>query len=138
MNTGKGHWVFTGKKTKNVTLSEYDKREIEIFFQPIIENFKIEYIKKNPNKEFNYLIDIYSKWHGSNFYFCEKYKSESKNRIADEFEVKFLRLKLIEKNVFELSYFRHTGQWQTVVPFGMNRKDCIEMILSNPVFHPIG
>jgi hypothetical protein len=138
MNTRKGYWGFSRTNSKNVKPSEYNKIEIKLYFQPLIENFKSQFIKENPNKEFNYLIDIYSKWYGNYFYFCEKYKSERENRMVDEFEVKFLRLKFIEKNLFELSYFRHTGQWQTVVPFGMTCHDCKEMILSNPVFHPIG
>jgi hypothetical protein len=138
MNARKGYWGFSSTNSKSVKPSEHNKIEIKIYFQPLIENFKNQFINANPNKEFNYLIDIYSKWHGNYFYFCEKYKSERENRIVDEFEVKFLRLKFIEKNLFELSYFRHTGQWQTVVPFGMTCQDCKEMILSNPVFHPIG
>jgi len=138
MNNRKGYWGFSGTKSKNVKPSEYDKIEIIKYFQPLIEKFKSHCIKKNPNKNFNYLIDIYSKWTGNYFYICEKYKSETENRIADEFEVKLLRLKFIEKNLFELSYFRHTGQWQTVVPLGMTCQECKEMILSNPVFQPIG
>jgi len=137
MKVSKGFWSISGPKSINVKPSENVKIEIKQYFQPLIEDFKIQCIMKNPNKEFNYLIDIYSKWNRNYFYFCEKYKSESENRLADEFEVKFLRLKFIEKNLFELSYFRHTGQWQTVIPFAMTIEECKEMILSNPVFQPI-
>jgi len=35
--------------------------------------------------------------------------------LADEFEEKFVRLKITGKNQFEFSYFRHTGQWFLVV-----------------------
>ncbi len=68
---------------------------------------------------------------------CEKFKSERPNRLYDEFEVKFVRLKYTGKNQFEFSYYRHTGQWHLVAQ-GLTLDECMEMILLNPVFQPTG
>ena len=91
--------------------TDYEKNRIESQCQPLIEKLKSQYVSKNPEKKYNYLVDIYIKWYRDYLYFCEKYKSESSNRIADEFEDKFVRLKIIKKDKFEISYMRHTGKW---------------------------
>ena len=127
----------SSKTSLKIKLSESDKNNIQDYFLPLVESFKKQYILKNPNKEFDYLIDIYSMWYQNYFYLCGKFKSEHPNRLADEFEVKFARLKYTGKNQFDISYFRHTGQWQLVAK-GLTLDDCKEMILSIPVFQPIG
>ncbi|MBY0481189.1 MAG: hypothetical protein K2Q21_07530 [Chitinophagaceae bacterium] len=98
------------KKQKN---TDEQKHELSLFFEPLILQFKKELQKIKPNKKFNYVVDIYTKWYQTYFYFCKKYKSESENRIADEFETKFVRLEFISENNFNFSYFRHTdnGIW---------------------------
>jgi len=133
----KKYWVFSPVKNSKTKPSEFDKISIQNYFQPLVESFKSQYIKENLNKKFNYLIDVYSKWYQNYFYLCEKFKSEHPNRLTDEFEVKFIRLKYTGKNQFDFSYFRHTGQWHLVAD-GLTLDECREMILSNPVFQPIG
>ena len=123
-------------KSASTKLSESEKVEIQKYFQPLVDDFKKEYITANPDKETNYPIDIYSKWNQNYFYLCEKFKSEHPNRLVDEFEEKFLRLKHTGKNQFEFSYFRHTGQW-SLVAVGLTMEECRDLILSNPNFQPI-
>jgi len=136
MTKNNKYWVLSSGKSTNVKPSESDKTRIQNYFLPLIESFKGQYIKENPDKEFNYLIDIYSKWYQNYFYLCEKFKSEHPNRLTDEFEMKFARLKFTVKDQFELSYFRHTGQWHLIAD-SLTLEDCRDMISSNPVFHPI-
>lgn len=94
-------------------------------------------IKENPDKRYNYLVDVYTKWYQRYFYFCEKFKSEFPDRIYDEFEVRFVRLENTGKDRFDFSYFRHTGQWFQVAT-ELTLKECLEMIQQNPNFQPIG
>lgn len=129
-------WVSSPKKVSKAELSESYKISIQNYFQPLVDEFKRQYIKKNPNKEFNYLIDIYSKWYQNYFYLCEKFKSEHPDRLVDEFEEKFVRMKFTGVNQFEFAYFRHTGQWFLVAD-GLTMEDCRDMILSNPNFQPM-
>ncbi|NQV01519.1 MAG: hypothetical protein HQ542_02655 [Bacteroidia bacterium] len=118
-------------------ISEFEKQKITDGCQPLVEQFKIQYIRSNPDKQFNYLIDIYTRWRGNYLYFCEKYKSEGENRIADEFEVKFVRLEYIGRDKFKLSYFRHTEQWFQVAT-DLTLQDCLDMMREIPTFQPIG
>jgi len=129
-------WVHTTNKTIGKPTPS-DKQEVETFFQPLIEQFKKQFIKEKASGPFDYITDIYPKWYRSYFYLCAKYKSEHPNRIQDEYEEKFARLTFIKQGVFDIAYFRHTGQW---FPIGENLglEKCREMILSNPVLHPIG
>lgn len=83
------------------------------------------------------MIDIYTRWRGNYLYFCEKYKSEGENRIADEFEVKFVRLEHIGHDKFNLSYFRHTEKWFQVET-DLTLSDCLKMMKEIPTFQPIG
>jgi hypothetical protein len=99
------------EKNSKPKLSESDKITVQNYFQPLVDDFKKQFVKENPDKKSNYLIDVYSKWYQNYFYLCEKFKSEHPNRLTDEFEEKFVRLKFSGNNRFEFSYFRHTGQF---------------------------
>jgi hypothetical protein len=79
---------------------------------------------------------IKTTWYRNYFYLCEKFKSESPNRMVDEFETKFVRLEYKGKDSFDFSYFRHTGAWHLVAQ-SLSLEDCKELILSNPNFQPI-
>jgi len=127
--------VEPGKSRK--TISDFEKQQISDHCQPLVEQFKIQYIRSNPDKRFNYLMDIYTRWRGTYLYFCEKYKSEGENRIADEFEVKFVRLEYIGRDTFHLSYFRHTEQWFQVATY-LSLQDCLTMMRDIPTLQPIG
>ncbi|MFH0864878.1 MAG: hypothetical protein V1904_01695 [Bacteroidota bacterium] len=129
-------WVYKPAKRKTIS-NESEKNKIENYCQPLVEEFKKQYIKKNPDKRFNYMMDIYTKWKGNYFYFIQKYKSEHPDRTADEFEEKFVRLEYTGKDSFRFSYFRHTGQW-FLVAVDLTLKDCLEMMRDNPSFQPIG
>ena len=118
-------------------LTDYEKNRIESQCQPLIEKLKSLYVSKNPDKKFNYLVDIYIKWYRDYLYFYEKNKSESLNRIADEFEDRFVRLKITQKNRFDISYMRHTGKW-FLIACDLTLDECLEMIEDTPTFHPVG
>ena len=129
-------WLLASKNISKINPSESDKNLIKEYFQPLIDSFKKKYILTHPNKDSNYLIDIYSKWYQGYFYLIEKYKSEHPNRIADEFEIKFVRLKFVGNNLFDFSYLRHTNQWFLIAE-NKTKEECLEMIKSNSAFHPI-
>jgi hypothetical protein len=137
MKKNKGYWMVAPAKGAKLSPAESDKKNVTDYFHPLVESFKKQYILKDPNKEYNYLVDVYSKWNQNYFYLCEKHRLEHPNGLVDEFEEKFVRLKYTGKDQFEFSYFRHTGKWH-VVAEGLSLEKCREMIVSNPVFHPVG
>jgi hypothetical protein len=132
----KRSWIRIEPKVKKTKITDKQKNEVSIFFEPLILQFKKELQKVKPNKKYNYVIDIYTKWYQNYFYFCEKYKVVFENRLADEFETKFVRLEFVSKNNFKFSYFRHTEKWH-VVTENITLEECLEMIIGNPNFRPL-
>ena len=130
------YWVYSPKQKKGKP-TEKDKKELENFFAPLIEQFKRQYIKPEPDKYYVYTSEIYCKWYQHFFYLCEKNITDSPNNLAKEYEYKFVRLKFNGNNKFDFSYFRHTGQWHLVAD-DLTKEECLEMITGNPVFHPLG
>jgi hypothetical protein len=135
MAKAKKRRIITPSKLK-VNPSESDKTMIGVAFNDIVDKFKKECIPKEPNRKYNYLIDIYSIWYRNFFYLCEYFKSEHPDRIADEFEKRFVRLEYRGKDSFNFSYFRHIGVWHLVAK-SISLEDCKELILSNPNFQPL-
>ncbi|MCH7535585.1 MAG: hypothetical protein IH948_07555 [Bacteroidetes bacterium] len=129
-------WMSVNPGKPKASLTKWDKDKVENLCQPIVEEFKKQCVKDDPDKRFNYLVDVYTKWRGNYLYFCEKFKSESPDRIADEFESKFVRLECIGKDKFNFSYFRHTGRW-SLVATDLTLNDCLEMMQGNPNFQPV-
>jgi len=135
MAISKKQWILAATK-KRTPISEATRQQINDAFVEMIDTFKKKCIKTNPDKSSSYLVDIYSSWYRNYFYLCEKYKAEFKNRTANEFERKFVRLEYIDTDCFNFSYFRHTGQWHLVAQ-NLSLEDCKSRIMDNPVFQPL-
>lgn len=111
------------------------KNRIESQCKPLIEKLKSQYVLKNPDKKYIYLVDIYIKWYRDYLYFCGKYKSENPDRFVDKFEYKFVRFKIIEPDSIEISYMRHTQKW-FLIARGLTLNECLKMIEDTPTFQP--
>jgi hypothetical protein len=55
--------------------------------------------------------------------------------IAPGFETGLARLTYKSPDSFDLAYFRHTGQWFTVL-YDISLSDCLERVKSDPIFSP--
>lgn len=119
-----------------MSLTENEKHRIEQRCMPVIEEFKSQYISDNPDKKDNYLVDLYLNWYRNYLNFCAKYKSEMEDRIKDEFEIRFVRLKIKGNNKVDFSYMRYTGNWHKVTG-DISLEDSLEMIRGVPNFHPL-
>ena len=102
----------------------------------ILSALKPEHIKPPPkDTDFNYIVDIYSKWYHSYFYFCATYRCPSPNAISEFFESRFARLEYTGSERFSLSYMRHTGQWVELFT-NLTLDECLESIRSEPHYLP--
>lgn len=84
-------WMPSSPRQKKSQVPDSIKRILSEKADEIIENdLKPKHIRPPPtDNNFNYLVDIYSKWYRNYFYFCAKYNCPSPNAISPSFETKF-------------------------------------------------
>lgn len=113
------------------------KLQVENKANELIESaLKPQHIQPPPeDNKFNYIVDIYTKWYRSYFYFCAKYKCPSPNAISPDFESKFARLEYVGAEKFNLSFMRHTEQWWEIYE-EISLDQCLTAIKDDPTFQP--
>ena len=128
-------WVFSPSKQSN--LSDDVKAKVTAKAKDIIDTvLKPKHVKPPAeDKPFNYIVDIYAKWHGNYFYFCAKFACPGPNAISPYFEVKFARLEYVGNNQFNLAYMRHTGKWWELYT-ELSLVGCLKAIRDEPHFLP--
>jgi hypothetical protein len=125
----KAMWTWAPGPQKKAKLPDALKKEAQTKANDLVERvLKPAYLKPPPeNAEWNYPIDIWTKWHGSFFYFGSTWVCPAPNRITATFEERFARMDYMGDHRFTLAYFRHTGQW-CVIHSGLTLDDCLELI----------
>jgi len=135
MAKSKKQWTWA--KAKPSKVPDAVKREVSVKANALVEeHIRPEHVKpagKNPR--FNYIEDIFTKWHGRYFYFMAKYASAGGNRISPFFEVGFARLEFIGDNRFDLAYFRHTQKWWPVFS-DLTADEALNLVRSEGIFTP--
>lgn len=130
-------WLYSPAKPPKAKVPDAVKATVENKAAELIEGIlKIKHI--NPPVEdsaYNYIVDIYSKWSSSYFYFIAKYACPGPNAISPFFELKFARMEYIGNERFNLSYMRHTGQWFEIYS-ELSIDECLKSIESEPHFMP--
>jgi hypothetical protein len=105
------------------------KKEVQAKADDLVATvLKPKYIKPPPkNPEWNYPVELWTKWYRSFFYFGSTWASPGPNRIAPTFEVRFARLEYVGDKRFNLAYFRHTEEWWTIHK-GLTLDECLELV----------
>ncbi len=130
-------WIPSSPRKTKSQVPDSIKRSLNEKAGEIIENdLKPKHIKPPPTEnDFNYLVDIYSKWYRNYFYFCAKYNCPSPSAISPSFETKFARMEYVGNEKFNLSYMRHTEQWCEIYQ-ELPMFECIKIIAEEPHFVP--
>lgn len=137
MASKKKIWMPASVKRTKPNLPDSLKHSLKEKADEIIETvLKPKHIKLPPtDNDFNYLVDIYSKWYRNYFYFCAKYNCPSPNAISPSFETKFARMEYIGNERFNLSYMRHTQKWWEIYR-ELTITECLKLIAEEPHFIP--
>ena len=132
-----GQWVYRPRPASHVP--DGVKDQVTAKANEIIETlFKPQYIKPPPKDEsFNYIVDIYTKWHKNCLYFRAKYACPGPNALSPFFEDSFTRLAYMANGRFNIAYMRHTGKWQEVFT-DLLMEEAFGEIRDHPFFHPPG
>jgi hypothetical protein len=128
-------WLFSPPRAPKPKVPESGKIEVKQVCDELVESvLKPRNIKDHPQEDqFNYIVDIYTKWYRNYFYFCAKYHSPGPDAIEPFFEARFARMEYVGKDRFNLSYMGHTDKWLEVYQ-DMSLDECIEAISDDPFF----
>jgi hypothetical protein len=130
-------WIYSPKKPTPPQVPDDIKAEVEARANELVETYlKPTYIKPPPkDRRWNYIIDVFIKWHRSFFYFCSTYACPGPNALSPTFESRFARMEYVGDGKFNLSYMRHTDKWWEVAQ-GLTADQCIEAIRGGGIFQP--
>ena len=130
-------WVYSPPKPPKPKVPDTVKIELTKEAEGLIErSLKPNHIEPPPkNPEFNYLIDIFTKWYQSYFYFCATYACPHPEAVSPTFESRFARMGNVGNGKFNLSYMRHTGKWREIYP-DLTMDECLSAIRDEPHFLP--
>jgi hypothetical protein len=130
-------WMFSPGKRPKASLPGTLKDELDTKARELIETVLKPKHVEPPLKghQFNYLVDITTKWLGSKCYFIGIYRSPGPDALAPTFETKFARMEYAGNNKFALSFMRHTGQWIELYD-ALSVDECLNAIQDDPWFQP--
>jgi hypothetical protein len=130
-------WAFSPPKQSKRKLPDILKANLEAKANDLIETvLKPNHVKPfSEDERFNYVVDIYSKWHQNYFYLCAKYACPGHDVISPFFEAKFARLEYGGNDCFNLSYMRHTGKWREIYT-ELSLDESLATIRDEPHFLP--
>jgi hypothetical protein len=128
-------WVYSPKRPPRLKVPEDVKEEVETKAKELVESsLKPGYIKPPPEDiDINYIVDIYTKWNRSFFYFYAKYASPGPYSISPFFEMGFARMGYVGDGLFDLSFMRHTEQWSEIYQ-NLPIDECLEAVKNDPYF----
>ena len=130
-------WGYAPKKSSKGKVPDDLKAEVEAQASALVEKvLKPQHVQPPPKEpRFNYIIDLWSKWHGSYFYFGATYACPGPNAISPTFETKFARMEYIGGKQFAVAYLRHNDKWLTIFP-SLTLAECLEAIGGGGPFQP--
>jgi len=108
---GTRQWVYVGNNSRKGP-SPLEKAAVADTCERFVADvLKPRFLPEIRVTEFNYPVDIGGKWHGRNYRFFQRYRSNGIHTEEGEFESPFVRLEYLGRGRFDISYFRHTGKW---------------------------
>ena len=130
-------WSSGPRKRSVSKVPERVKQTVKAKADELVDTVLIpQYVKPVPEDyEFNYLVNIYTKWYRNYFYFCSTYNTSGPNAMAPSFDDKFARLEYVGGDSFNLAFMRYTGQWQEIA-LDISLEEALEMIKDSGFFHP--
>ena len=135
MASRKKVWMYRPPKPSAPELPEIIKADVQLRADKLVETaLRPAYVKPPPKDErFNYVVDLYTKWHRHWFYFCAKYACPGPDAVSPFFEARFARMEYLERERFNLAFMRHTGQWVTLYR-DLSLEECLTAIKDDPWF----
>jgi hypothetical protein len=106
-------WGYSPLKAAKSNVPDWIKIQVAHAAEKLISE-KLRPVHINPpsqEPQFNYIVDIFTKWYRNCFYFSAKYACPGPNSLFPFFHANFARIEYAGDNRFHLSYMLHTDQW---------------------------
>ena len=122
-------WGYAPDRRTKPKVPDALKKEVQTKADDLVAKvLKPLYIQPPPEgSEWNYPIDIWTKWNRSFFYFSSTWACPGPDAIAPPIENPFARMEYADNRRFNLAYFRHTDQWQTILT-DLTLDECLKLI----------
>jgi hypothetical protein len=131
----RGGWVYVGGRAGNKP-SLAEKAAITATCGTFIADvLKPRFLPSIRPREFNYPIANHGKWHGNKYRFLTRYRSDDPRSDVPEFDAPFARLDYISRDLFDLSWHRHTGEWVCLFE-RVSLAEALHLIESESYFEP--
>jgi hypothetical protein len=136
VTVARGVWVYVGGRGGNKP-SPNEKGTITAACDKFIADVLVPRFlpEIRPSEKFNYPIALCGKWHGNKYRFFTRYRSDGPRSAAPEFDAPFARLDYVSRDLFDLSWHRHTGEWVCVFQ-RLSLAEALHLIESEPYFAP--
>ena len=133
----RGRWVYVGGRSGNKP-SDAERQAITAACERFIEDvLRPRFLPEVRPTEFNYCVEIFGKWHGTKYRLLQRFRNDRPDRYSErEFISPFARLEYVGRDLFDLSYFRHTQQWWPV-DRGVTLDEALALLETNGIYHPV-
>ena len=130
-------WMKIPPKLVRPKVPDHFKLEVQQKADAFVRSYlKPDFILPPPKEpKWNYIVDIFTKWHQRYFYFCSTYRCVHEGCISEFFESRFARLEYVGDEKFNVSYMRHTGQWWEILEV-LSLEECFEQISEQQLLQP--
>jgi len=129
-------WMYSPPRSSKPKVPDDLKTELTEQAERLLVEWRPQHIKPPPpGYQFNYIVELYSKWFRSYFYLCAKYACPGPTALAPSFEARFARLEYVGERQFNLAFMRHTGQWVETEQ-GLSIDQCMRSIREDGFYQP--
>jgi hypothetical protein len=132
----RGAWVYVGGRAGNkppATEKAAIMAACDAFIATVLTPRCLPTV--SPSSTYNYPIAIHGKWHGNRYRFLTRYRSDDPRSAAPEFDAPFARLDYVGRDLFDLSWHRHNGEWVRMFE-RVSLTEAFNLIESVPFFQP--
>jgi hypothetical protein len=129
-------WIDSPPRSSKPKVPDDLKAELTEKAERLLNEWRPKYIQPPPpGYQFNYIVELYSKWFRSYFYFCAKYACPGPTALSLFFEARFTRLEYVGNRRFNVAFMRHTGQW-VETEHGLTVDECLRSIREDGFYQP--
>ena len=130
-------WIDSPPQPPKPKVPESVQRDVATRAHECVESvLKPKHLKPAPpHADWNYLVDIATKWYRNYFSFSATYCSPGPSALAPSVATPFARLESVGDQQFHLSHMRHTGQWWELYT-ALSVEACWQAISDEPHFMP--